>query len=167
MISTSMKKQQGAALAVGLILMLIFTLMGYTSMKGTMLQEKMAAGLHNYALAQSGANSAVRAGEIELYKLVGLTNAVDIKGTPQGELFNIYSQLEDPDDETSDLNPIVQTFKERNWVSQRGKDHPDDFSLASFNGALNKQPHYIIEQISDIAFGAENSQEFDNAAGSD
>ena len=39
------KNQKGAVLAVGLILLLIITLMGYVGMKGTILQEKMAAAI--------------------------------------------------------------------------------------------------------------------------
>ena len=63
------KHQQGAALAIGLILLLIITLSGYVSMKGTILQEKMAIGLHNRALSNNGANSALRGGESFLYNL--------------------------------------------------------------------------------------------------
>jgi Tfp pilus assembly protein PilX len=144
---SSHKQQQGAALAVGLILLLIITLMGYAGMKGTMLQEKMAAGLHNRSLAMAGANSAVRAGESFLYNLIDSTNSVQAFGTPAGSLYNIYSQLSSRTDLTSPVNPIVELFKQRNWTSSAGTVHASDFTTSSYNGALAQQPQYIIEEL--------------------
>ncbi len=140
-------KQQGAALAVGLILLLIITLMGYTSMKGTMLQEKMAAGLHNRSLAYSGANSALRQGESFLYNLVEVTNGVNVKGTPNGSLNDLFTLLADPDDPTSIQNPVLTEFFERNWVSTRGTEHLHDFLSIGGNGALAAQPQYLIHEV--------------------
>lgn len=146
-IKSSYKQQQGAALAVGLILLLIITLMGYVGMKGTMLQEKMAAGLHNRSLAMAGANSAVRAGESFLYNLIDSTNSVQAFGTPTGSLFNLYSQLTSIDDPSAPVNPIVELFKQRNWNSTAGTVHSNDFTTSSYNGALSQQPQYIIEEL--------------------
>jgi len=144
---SSYKQQQGAALAVGLILLLIITLMGYTGMKGTMLQEKMAAGLHNRSLAMAGANSAVRAGESFLYNLIDSTNSVQAMGTPAGSFYDIYSQLSSQTDLTAPVNPIVKLFKQRNWTSNAGTVHANDFMTSSYNGALSQQPQYIIEEL--------------------
>lgn len=144
---TSYKQQQGAALAVGLILLLIITLMGYAGMKGTMLQEKMAAGLHNRSLAMAGANSAVRAGESFLYNLIDSTNSVQAYGTPAGSFYNIYSQLSSISNPTSPVNPIVELFKQRNWTSSAGTVHGNDFTTSTYNGALAQQPQYIIEEL--------------------
>jgi len=141
------KHQQGAALAVGLILLLVITLMGYVSMKGTMLQEKMAAGLHNRSLALAGANSAVRDGESFLFNLIDSTNSVNVGGTPNGDFFGIYSQLSDPSDHTSAVNPNVELFKQRNWNSANGTVHGNDFTTTTYNGALSQQPQYIIEEV--------------------
>jgi Tfp pilus assembly protein PilX len=143
----SIKNQQGAALAVGLILLLIITLMGYAGMKGTMLQEKMAAGLHNRSLAMAGANSAVRAGESFLYNLIDVTNSVQATGTPTGSMFNIYSHNSDPNDPSSPLNPNVELFKERNWTSTAGTIHGNDLTTSTYNGALSQQPQYLIEEL--------------------
>jgi len=141
------KHQQGAALAVGLILLLVITLMGYVSMKGTMLQEKMAAGLHNRSLALAGANSAVRDGESFLFNLIDSTNSVNVGGTPNGDFFGIYSQLSDPSDHTSAVNPNVELFKQRNWNSANGTVHGNDFTTSTYNGALSQQPQYLIEEV--------------------
>ncbi len=162
----SIHHQQGAALAVGLILLLIITLMGYAGMKGTMLQEKMAAGLHNKSLAHSGANSAVRAGETYLYNLVSQTNGVNVEGTPAGSLFNIYSHYQTPKNAASGLNTVVEKFKERNLSSTAGTAHSHNFTSSSYNGALSNQPQFIIEELqSVISGGGEGSQEFASGAG--
>ena len=159
-------KQQGAALAVGLILLLIITLMGYTGMKGTMLQEKMAAGLHNRSLANAGANSALRAGEDFLYNLVESTNGVIPEGTPDGVLQRIYSRLGGDQEPTDPLNPIVVDFKKRNWSHPAGVDHAFDFTAVNNNGALYETPEYIIEEIAGITGALDNSQAWGETGGS-
>jgi Tfp pilus assembly protein PilX len=151
-------KQQGAALAVGLILLLIITLMGYTGMKGTMLQEKMAAGLHNRSLANAGANSALRAGEDFLYNLVETTNGVIPEGTNSGTLHGIYSRLENPLDAGSAVNPIFTDFKKRNWNHNNGTTHAFDFTAVNNNGALYKTPEYLITEIAGLSKDNENTQ---------
>lgn len=144
---TSLPKQQGAALAIGLILLVIITLMGYTGMKGTILQEKMAAGLHNRTLANSGANSAVRQGESFLYNLVDQTNGINVKGTPNGVFNNLYSLLTDIEDPTSPMNPVLVNFLKRNWDSSDGTEHDYDFTAVGGNGGLNAIPQYLIHEV--------------------
>ncbi len=159
-----MKNQQGAALAVGLILLVIITLMGYTGMKGTILQEKMAAGLHNRTLANSGANSAIRQGENFLYNLVEITNGVDVRGTPGGVFNNLYSLLSDIDDPTSPKNPVLTDFFQRNWNSSNGTEHNYDFTSASGNAGLNAQPQYIIHEVVYGGVGSGRSTDGEEAA---
>ena len=140
--------------------------MGYAGMKGTMLQEKMAAGLHNRSLAMAGANSAVRAGESFLFNLIDSTNSVQAQGTPSGALYNLYSQLSDPNDSTSAINPIVELFKQRNWTSTAGTAHGNNFTTSSYNGALSQQPEYLIEELQyDVDNGG--SDDFEKEGGPD
>lgn len=144
----SIKKQEGAALAIGLILLVVITLMGYTGMKGTMLQEKMAAGLHNRSLAQGGANSALRAGESFLYNLVANTNGVVVEGTPNGELFKIYSYYSEPGNPESGVNPIIEDFIERDWGSSAGTIHTEDFvNISALGASLARNPEYLIYNV--------------------
>lgn len=163
-------KQEGAALAVGLILLVILTLLGYTSMKGTMLQEKMAAGLHNRSLAQGGSNSALRSGEDFLYHLVENTNGVDVDGTPGGDFFGIYSHYQDAGDSSSGLNTTVQDFLKRNRSSGAGTAHDFIFSALTSNAKLVNNPEYIIEHVTLASGGVGGSGgttvEFGAGAGS-
>ena len=144
------RNQQGAALAVGLILLVIITLMGYTGMKSTMLQEKMAAGLHNRSLANSGAHSALREGEKYVYGLIENTNGVDVVGTPDGELFNIYSMYQQPGVPSSGENVIAAAFKNNDWSAGGGTATTMNYTTISQQGAsLSVQPQFIVQHIRD------------------
>lgn len=57
------KTQQGATLAVSLILLLIITLIGISAMQVTQLQEKMSSNFQDKLLSFTAAESALRAGE--------------------------------------------------------------------------------------------------------
>jgi len=152
----SLKKQNGAALAVGMILLLIITLMGYTSMKGTMLQEKMAAGVHNRTLANGGANTALRAGESFLYNIIGISNAVNVQGTDAGSLFGIYSRYATLGDPSSGPNPYVQTFMNNDWSNPLGTSMDYDYTnTASDNSNLRQNPRYLIQQLN-VSSGSGN-----------
>ncbi len=142
------KKQEGAALAIGMILLVIITLMGYTGMKGTILQEKMAAGLHNRSLAYGGANSALRAGETFLYNLVANSNGVVVEGTPNGALFDVYSYYAVPGNPASGINPVVASFTQRDWTSSAGTLHSEDFvNVPAHGAALKRRPEYLIYNV--------------------
>lgn len=148
----SINKQKGAALAVGLILLLIITLMGYTGMKSTMLQEKMAAGLHNKALANLGAHSALREGEKFLYNLIDNTNGVQATGTPNGNLFKIYSMYQEVGDPESGKNITVEQFKGNDWTTVSGTETQYSFTGITQKGAaLSVEPQYMIQHIRNTA----------------
>jgi type IV pilus assembly protein PilX len=57
------KKQQGAALFVALIFLLILTVLGVSSMSDTVMQGKMSAAIQDGNIALQGAETAVRAAE--------------------------------------------------------------------------------------------------------
>ena len=59
-------KQRGAALIVGLIMLLLLTLIGVAGMRDTLLQEKMVGNMRNREIALQAAESALRAGEAQL-----------------------------------------------------------------------------------------------------
>jgi type IV pilus assembly protein PilX len=57
------KRQRGAVLAVSLIFLLILTLLGISSMKSTLLEEKMAGNMRDQSVAFQSAEAALRLGE--------------------------------------------------------------------------------------------------------
>lgn len=61
-LSTS-KGQRGAVLIVGMVLLLMMTMLGLTSMQGTIQQERMTGNLRDRELAFQASEAALRAGE--------------------------------------------------------------------------------------------------------
>lgn len=57
---------RGAALIVALILLVIITILGVTSMRGTTLQERMSANMYDRSLAFQGDEAALRAIEAQV-----------------------------------------------------------------------------------------------------
>lgn len=58
--------QRGAALVVVLILLLVMTLLGLASLRGTLMEERMSANLYDRNLAFQAAEAALREGEARL-----------------------------------------------------------------------------------------------------
>ena len=65
-----MKQQQGATLAIALILLLIITLLGVSAIQMTQMEEKMSANLEDKTLAFNAAESAAVAGETWVLSLI-------------------------------------------------------------------------------------------------
>jgi type IV pilus assembly protein PilX len=63
------RHQRGAALIVGLIMLLLLTLIGVAGMRDTLLQEKMAGNMRDREIALQAAESALRAAEAQLGQL--------------------------------------------------------------------------------------------------
>lgn len=55
--------QQGSALIVSLVMLLLISLIGVGSMQGTILQERMASNLHDRNIAFQASERALRVGE--------------------------------------------------------------------------------------------------------
>ncbi len=60
------KKQQGAVLIVGLIMLLVMTLIGLSAMRSTILEEKMAGNYRDSNIAFQVAEAALRDGENDI-----------------------------------------------------------------------------------------------------
>ena len=59
-------RQSGAALLVALIMLLVSTLLGLASIRGTTLNEKMSSNMYDRSLSYQAAESALRAAEVAL-----------------------------------------------------------------------------------------------------
>ena len=64
-------RQQGAVLIIGLIMMLLLTVIGLASVRGTDLQERMAGNMRDRNLAFQSAEAGLRAGELVSFGLSG------------------------------------------------------------------------------------------------
>lgn len=61
-------QQRGAALVVGLIMMLLLTIIGLSAMQGTSMQEKMSGNMRDTSLALNSAEASLRYAEEGLLK---------------------------------------------------------------------------------------------------
>ncbi len=74
--------QSGAVLVVSLMILLVLTLIGVTSMSTTVLEEKMAGGVRNQNLAFQSAEAALRNGEVWIGAQNPVPSAVGSCGSP-------------------------------------------------------------------------------------
>lgn len=128
-------RQEGAALATSLIILLMLTLMGVAAMQATTLEEKMAGNLRNENLAFQATEAALRAGEADLQgfgigPFVADTSAANLALNPAG----LYQPTLSPDNERWQQTDI--------WTAAGSRAH--DQALAG----LAEPPRYIIEDMS-------------------
>lgn len=118
-------KQRGAALFVALIILLVLTLIGVTSMSGSTLQERMAGNMRDVNLAFQAAEAALRDGETLLNQAV----LPDFNGSN-----GLYKAPAPP------AEPVWKTI---NWN--------DGTAVRAYGGdplaGLAAQPVYIIEEL--------------------
>ncbi|WP_409524651.1 pilus assembly PilX family protein [Nitrincola sp. MINF-07-Sa-05] len=103
---TQPKKQQGVALVVAMIMLVVATLIGLSSIRSTTLQERMTANLYDRSVAFQNAETALRAAEMSISSTALI-------------LDSIYGANSD-DFDCDPLNPTPTTcgpFPENTWSS--------------------------------------------------
>ena len=71
------RDQRGAVLFISLILLLVITLLAISSMRGTVLEERLTGNLRSYQISAAGAESALREGENRLAANLGPAEIAD------------------------------------------------------------------------------------------
>jgi len=145
-------RQQGVALVVGLIFLLITTLIAVTAMSGVVMQERMAGNLRNTSVAFAGAESAARAGELYLRELI--SRGEDITGNCTG---SGAARLFNRDGCTQAQLDAVQNFRtnkdrsgspDPDWVHELPPDMISDEDLGDPNGGgMSARPLFMIEYL--------------------
>lgn len=120
-------KQSGAALPVALVMLLISTIIGLSSMRSATQQEKMSSNMYDRSLAYQAAEAALRAAE---------TAIVD------GKAFNIPNCTEVVDNDVCpSIPPVTFTSTNTDW-----KDA--DVALPENQELLNTgKPQYYIQNL--------------------
>ncbi len=142
-------KQKGVALVIGMILLLIISVIGITSMKSALLQEKMAAGLKNRELADAAALSLLVGVEKWLFDYYEISNAVIL--SPGGQY-------------------IMEPNSTDAIAFRTSRDFLGGYELSGANinseygGILANEPRFIIEGVDPLVVGS-GSVEFDTASG--
>ncbi len=124
------KQQQGAVLAVSLVMLLLLTMLGITGMQTTSLEEKMAGNTNNLNLSFESSETALRIGE---QFLDGLT--AHVVGTA-----SCTSPCQDHIYTLGQIDPTVVA----NWVPAAMTDLPAG-TLPTGTGGVAAQPMYYLE----------------------
>ncbi len=124
------KYQQGATLIVSLILLMVMTLIGLSSMQSTTVEEKMAGNMRDQSIAFQAAETALRAGEIYL-------------GTPILPVFNGSNGFYQPAAGETAL-PIWETI---DWSDTSQVNTVSNLTIAD----VVHNPVYIIEELAEVA----------------
>ncbi|NOX10046.1 MAG: hypothetical protein GXP22_11300 [Gammaproteobacteria bacterium] len=119
------KKQQGAVLVVSLMILLVMTLLGLSSMQGTILEEKMSGNMRDRNLALQSSEVAMRDGETFVNNIVNTSQFNDTEG-----LYALATS--DPD-----------YFISNTWVSAR--------TYSGTMPAVKSQPRYVVKHVGDIS----------------
>lgn len=147
----SVRDQKGAALLVALILLLIATIAGVASIRGTSVQERMSANMYDRSIAFQSAEAALRAAEEAIRA-----------DTDAGE--NCFARDSDME-ECNPLPPQTFTGTSYGWVSVA--------TTFKRNSVLinDMVPEYFIQRIATVGgadeLGLENSANCDNYGGCD
>lgn len=157
------KKQNGAALVVGIILLMVISVIGVTSMKSALLQDRMASGLKNREIADAAAMSLMVEAERWLFDYYIEGNAVALGvGSPY--------MLSPRSDEAYTFRTERQ-LKDVSNSNEDGWDSLIDIN-AKFGGILAKNPKFIIEPQDNASsgggggYGKANGEFEDSSAGS-
>ena len=124
-------QQRGAALMVVLILLLVMTLLGLASLRGTLMEERMSAALFDRGLSFQAAEAALREGEARV-AATGRAGfpAVDT-GLCNGNLCDM---------------PTAAQLGTGTYVARADRDGAH-WAAAAAVGALTATPQYFIEYM--------------------
>jgi len=145
----ALKPQRGAALIVAMILLAIMSLLAVTSLRGTLVQERMSANTHDRDLAFQSAEAGLRMGEHQAENWVNngedptaLANCQ--KPSPGGLYKNTEASCPQP------LWEGPAPGESNSFWRDASKDTgANDISFT--NDGLSLAPYYIVELIAEHA----------------
>lgn len=139
------RRQRGVALVIGLIFLVVISLIATVGMRQSITQERMAGGLRQESLARSGAETAARAGERQLFDHY-LTSNGTVRGSGGAGNLAFYTNEQAAEDFR---NARYEDFY------TTGADPVDSSWLNLVSGptttaALARQPVFIIEELGPV-----------------
>ena len=148
-------REQGAVLAIGLIILVIMTLLGVTAMTTTSLENKMAGNLKDWNLALQAAEAGLRDAETDIVttgRVSGLTNAVAgcfavVSGTPDERDGQCQSAAGDTTNIWQTIN-WADGAPSQNYVKYGSKTLLTQPAYTAAQGYATL-PRYILQPISD------------------
>jgi type IV pilus assembly protein PilX len=128
------QRQRGAALLVCLIILVLVTLIGLTTMKSSILQEKMSGSNSDKTLAFEAAEMTLRDAEQHIR-----ANLISVSGFAAGCTASLCRA-------PTDGSSLAETV---DWESNRVASYGAGTGAAALSG-LARQPKYIIELLSEM-----------------
>lgn len=132
-------RQQGTVLLVALIMLLVMTLLGLNSMRGTSLEERMAGNWRDQIIALQAAEAALREAETVISPGIALPTLwrFEPSNCPEGQTCAVF--------EFSDSDPITQ-----NYLLSGDTDDVEQWmdSATTYGGAIDGTadlPQYLVE----------------------
>ena len=157
--------QRGAVLVVALIFLILLTILAISASGRSLLQERMAGGLHNAQQAEMSAQTALRGAEWWLW-IRSVSNPTTPFSCGTGIFTDCY---------TTPTTDVVNFRTKQGWVTTGATEYEGyagsvDYTSAS-KGGLAHNPWYIIEDLGPVSFpggGAmhESTQDDPSAPGS-
>jgi len=132
-------RQQGVVLIISLIILMVMTLIGVTTMQSTTLQERMAGNTRQRNLAFQAGEAGLRAGETLL----------------QGATLPAFGSDLDPGlldpwvDPTSDPALTTSSDVATYWMAYDWTDTGSQNYGGTLDDTLSSQPRYVIEHLFD------------------
>lgn len=139
-------RQQGVALFISLVLLLVLTIAGVSAVQTTSLEERMARNTHDSLLAFQAAESALR--EAENFLATAVNTTANFTDGGAGGLWTVadYGQTD-------------------RWeVAAQWADGAGNVEVATAVGYVNDQPKYMIEHVADV-ISPENPNELGTSYG--
>ena len=134
----SHSRQQGAALVIGLIMLLLLTLIGVAGMRDTLLQQKMVTNTKDREVALQAAEAALQAAEMSLR--LPLTE-LPITGTGKYDLTNGSIKA------TLDAQRRARSSEAAFWQNWNWSSNSLTYGLSLNGVAAGNAPQYVIEKL--------------------
>lgn len=147
----SLNSQKGAVLIISLVLLIIMTLLGLSSMSNTVMEERMAGNQRNSDLAFQAAESALRGGETAVF------GWPDVQGLPDGDnggtnnttnkgVFTIDSSGSGGLDPNGSNNTEWWEERDGTWWATNATAYANTLNFQS--GQSLTSPRYILQKVS-------------------
>ncbi len=131
------RRQRGAVLVVGLLILLVMTILGVTAMQTTVMEERMAGNMRDRSLAFQAAEAVLRDAE----QLI--ENSVSTAAFNNSNENGLFGKNEDEPDKWASA-----TWQDTvDNTASRAYDGPDDDTALDFP---NTQPRYFVKHIGTV-----------------
>lgn len=138
------KCQRGSVLIISLLFLLILTILGLSSARSSVLQERMAFNTREQTLAFQAAEAALRDAELWLHSLKGNSEPPKPQSSCTSDCYSVPVWTAS----TPDSNIID---KSHTWWASKGRQHGqalDGTDTDNLSTSLHaEQPYYLIQEI--------------------